>query len=93
MNKHRRHGRIDAARQTADDIAGRPDGLADLFDLFFDKLRRRPVAFAMANIEEEISQYLFAKRRMRNLRVKLDAVNAAFGFSMAVTTSPVVAVV
>ena len=51
VHEHRRDGRIDAARQSANDIALGPDSLADLFDLFLNKLSRCPIAFAVANFE------------------------------------------
>ena len=55
MDKHGSDGRINAAGQAADDVTCRADGLSDLFDLFCNKLSRRPIAFAMTNFEYEIS--------------------------------------
>ena len=72
--------------ETADDIIVFADDCADFFDLFRDKLRRCPIAFAFANIEKKISQNLFAERRVRNFGVKLHGVNVFFAFSIAVTT-------
>ncbi len=76
--QHRRDGRIDTARQTADNIVRGADNITNLLDLFFYKLGRRPVAFAPADVEQEITKNFFAKRRVRHLWVKLDAVNATF---------------
>src|SRR5438046_8959193 len=71
MDKHGRDRGIDAARKAADDISIRGDCLADLFDLFADETRRRPVAFAAAYIEEIITQYFLAERRVGDLWMKL----------------------
>ena len=51
VDQDRRDGRIYPARKSADDSIVRADRFADLFDLFANKTRRRPVAFASANIK------------------------------------------
>src|SRR6478672_11191333 len=77
MNKGSGNSRIHATRKSANDSTFSADDITDLFDLFFNKLFWCPVTFAAANIEEEISQHLFSERRVRDLRMKLNAIDPA----------------
>src|SRR5689334_1153288 len=79
VDKHRRDGRIDTARKTANNVARRPDRLQYLIRLFPDKLRRRPIALAVAYLKEKVPEYFFAEWRVCNFRMKLNAINAALG--------------
>ena len=65
MDHGRRHRRIDAARQSADDLIILADSLPDARDLFFNDRGRTPIAFASANLEKKVAQDLTAQRRMR----------------------------
>src|SRR5437763_501356 len=49
----------------------------NIADLFFDKTRRGPIAFAAADLKYEISKNLLAQWRVTHLGMKLDAINAA----------------
>jgi hypothetical protein len=78
VNEHRRNGRIHTAGKPANDTVVRPDRLTYLFDLFLYEACRSPIGRAFADVEEEISKNLFAQRRVRDLRMELDAIDAAF---------------
>src|SRR5690606_36118227 len=81
VNQRRRDGRIDTARKSAHDVAAVADRFAYAFDLFFYELRGRPIARTAAYVKKKISQNFFAKRRVRNLRVKLNTIDISlFGF-------------
>ncbi len=66
-------GRIDAARKAADD-AVRADALADLRDRLFGEIAEPPGAGAAADVRQEIGEDRLAVGRVRDLGVKLQAV-------------------
>ena len=76
MDEHGRHGRIHAARERAQHLA-----LADLFAHLPDQRFRKPLhavgAFAAAQ-PEKVLENLLALRRMRDLRMELNAVEPLF---------------
>ena len=78
VDEHRGDGRIDTAGEATDD-ARLPDLLADRLDLLVDDRRRRPALLAAGDIAQEAGEDLRAVRRVDDLGVKLDAVEAALG--------------
>ena len=73
VRQRRRHRRVDAPAQPADHppIAHLR---ANLRHRFADKVLRRPIARAAADIPHEVAQQIAAVGRMRHLGVKLDPV-------------------
>ena len=67
---------IDAAREPADDRAVAHLTL-DRLDGLLDERAGRPVGLAPCDLEEERAKHLHAARRVSDLRVKLDAEDAA----------------
>src|SRR3954469_532365 len=78
VNEHCGYRGIDSARESADHVVIPAHGSAYCLDLFRDKAGRSPVASASADAEKEIPKYLFAKWRVADLGVELDAIDTAF---------------
>ena len=76
VDEQRRHRRVDAARERADDVLV-ADLLADQLDLLLDELERRPGRRRLAGVEHEVAEDVGAARRVRHLGVELDGVEAA----------------
>src|SRR5688572_24531603 len=66
VDHRRRDSRIDAAGKPANNLVVRPDGGADLLNLVLYETGRRPIAFAFANVEEEVTKHFLTQRRVRN---------------------------
>ena len=84
MDERRRDGRIHPARQRADDVpvaAGlaraRIHARADLRNGRLDEVRRRPFGFCAGEANDEVAQDVAAARRVHDLGVELDPVQAA----------------
>ena len=75
VDQHRRHRRIDAAREPADHPPA-ADLRADLGDLGGAELGHAPVAGEAADVAREIGDQLAAVGRVDHLGVELDAVEA-----------------
>ena len=73
VHQHGRDRGVHPARQSADDPRGRADQLPDPRDLALDEVARRPVRRAAADLEQEVVDDLPAPRRVRHLRMELDA--------------------
>ena len=84
VDDERGHGAVDAAREAAD-RARVADLRADALDLLLDDVRRGPGRRAVAGVEEEPLEQVGAERRVDDLGVELDAVEAPGGFSIAAT--------
>src|SRR3954463_13756118 len=69
-------GRIDAARKSADHLAG-TDLLAESLDRFLYERAHRPGAGALADFVEEVVEDLLAAWGVRDFGVKLHAVERA----------------
>ena len=76
VHEQRRHRRVDPAGQAADH-APVADLLADSGDLLLDHRRRGPGHVAAADALQERLEHCVAVRRVDDLRVVLDAVQAA----------------
>ena len=81
MDERRRDGRVDAARQRADDLAVRAglarvrvDAVADVGDGRVDEVGRRPGRLDAGDADHEVAQDVPAARRVDDLGVELDAV-------------------
>jgi len=72
VHQRRGDGRVDSARQGADDTAGADLG-ADAVGRLGDKGPRGPRRSAVTDAEKEIAQHLAPARRVRDLGVELDA--------------------
>jgi hypothetical protein len=72
VHEGRGDGRIDAARQPADDVTV-ADLLADALDGVLDERAGCPGRFAAADAEGEVREDLIAARRVRDLGVELHA--------------------
>ena len=84
VDERRGDGRIDAARQGADDLAVGAglagmavDPFADPRDGRLDEVRRRPRRFDAGDALDEVAQHVLAPRRVRDLGVELDPVQIA----------------
>ena len=75
VDEQRGDGRVDAAREAADD-ALRADLRADPLDLLLDHGGRRPARRRARDLVEEVLQDLLALGRVHDLRVELDGVVA-----------------
>ena len=75
MHQRRRHRRIDAAAEGADDAAVAHLG-ADVGDGLLDEVGRRPVAAAAADLPHEVADQAVAVGRVHDFGVELDAVQA-----------------
>ena len=71
--ERRHHAAVHAAGKAADDPIGRSNLLANGRDGRLDNVVNSPIAPASADVIEEIADDLRALRRMRDLRVELDA--------------------
>ena len=78
VDEQRGDARVDAAGQRAERAAV-TDLLADALDLLLDHRARAPGAVGAADVDQEVAQHLLAVRRVHDLRVELDAVDAALG--------------
>ena len=67
VHEQRRHRRVDAARERADDLVV-ADLLADQVDLLLDELQRRPGRRRLAGLEQEVAQHVGAAGRVRRPR-------------------------
>ena len=76
VHEQRRDARVDAPAQAADD-ATVPDLRADRRDLLGDDALRAPRAVGAADVDQEALEDRLAIRRVDDLGVKLDAVDAA----------------
>ena len=76
VDEQRRHGRVDAAREPADD-ALRADLGPDPLDLLLDHGGGRPRRRSPGDLVEEVLQDLLPVRRVHDLRVELDGVEPA----------------
>ena len=76
VHEQRRHGRVDAARQRAQD-ALMPDLCADPRHLLLDHRGRRPAGRRLGRAVEEVLQHVHAVRGVDDLGMELDAVEAA----------------
>ena len=75
LGQQRRHDRgIDAAGQAANDAAI-ANSLAQFADRLLGEIVQLPRAVAAADVRQEIRQDRFARRRVRDFRMKLQAVN------------------
>ena len=84
MDQHRGHRGIDAAGEAADDLARRPDLLADPRRRFFDERGDRPVAAAAADVVGEVPQDLEAVIGVHDLGMEQQRIEArARGDSIA----------
>ena len=84
VDERRRHRRVHAARERADDLAVRAglagvpvDALADLGDRGLDEVGRRPGGRDARDADDEVAQHVLAARRVDDLGVELDAVQVA----------------
>ena len=75
MHQQRRHGRVDAARQGAEHALG-ADGGPDPLDLLLDHRGRRPGGRRAGDLVQEVLEDVLAVRRVHDLGVELDAVQA-----------------
>ncbi len=78
VDEQRRDGRVDAARQRAQHALA-PDLRADPLDLLLDHGGRRPGGRCVGDVVEEVLEHVHAVRRVDDLRMELDAVEAALG--------------
>ena len=78
VDERRGGRRIDAAGEAADDAAV-ADLLADPLDLLVDHRRRRPLLLAAGDLAQEALEDRLPVRRVDDLGVELDAVEAALG--------------
>ena len=76
VDQHRRHRRVDAARQAADHPA-LADLLADLLDRLVAEGAHGPVAAAADDLADEIAQQRRAVRRVHDLEMELRGVELA----------------
>jgi hypothetical protein len=74
MHERRSDGGIDAARESADD-ARRANEFAHFRHFALDERTRCPTRLGVADAEQEIGDDLAAARRVRDLGMKLDAVD------------------
>ena len=74
VHEQRRHRRVDAAAQPADDLAV-ADLVADARDLLLDDRRRRPRHVAAADVAQEALEDVLPVGRVDDLGVELDAVD------------------
>jgi hypothetical protein len=79
VDDQRRHRGVDTAGQAADRAPLGADLRADQRHLLVDDRRGRPVALAPAHLEQEALEDVRAVRRVDDLRVELDSVEAASG--------------
>ena len=77
MDERRRHSAVDAAAQSADDVALRADLGADAFDRFLDEVAGRPVAATAADPLDEVGQDIAPVLGMHDLGMELQAIDAA----------------
>ena len=84
VDEQRRDRRVDAARERAEHALAADLG-ADPLDLLLDHRGRRPRGRRAGDAVEEVLQHLLAVRRVHDLGVELDAVEAALGASNAAT--------
>jgi hypothetical protein len=75
VHEERRHGRVDAARERAED-SFLSDSRANELDLLLDHRRRRPGRRRIRDLVQEVLEDLLPVRRVGDLRVELDAVQA-----------------
>ena len=78
VNEDGGDGGIDAAGEAADDVAV-ADLLANRGDGGLDEVSRGPVAGGFADVEEEVSDELWAERGVVDLGMELHGPDAAFG--------------
>ncbi len=78
MHEERRHRRVDAARESADDFAA-PDLLPDPVRRLLDERRNRPVAGASADVEGKVAENFRPMVGVRDLGMKQQRVERPIG--------------
>ena len=78
VHEQRRDGRVDAARQCAEHALA-PDLRADACNLLLDHRGRRPAGRRLGDAVEEVLQHVHPVRRVHDLGMELDGVEATLG--------------
>src|SRR5215210_1164529 len=78
VNQSSSHCRIDSSAQCHDHFPA-ADLLFECVNSVGNKMRRRPILFAMTNVDEKVVKYFFSFYRMINLRMKLQSIENITG--------------